>query len=77
MLRVASTNGLRPAADLGSLILSLEKAFDGLDNYEERIVTAEDIIICEETFWIQILEVERAPCLPLLPASGQSRGVRH
>ena len=48
ILRVASTNGLRPAADLGSLILSLEKAFDGLDNCEERIVTAEVIIICEE-----------------------------
>ena len=45
---MASTNGLRPAADLGSLILSLEKAFDGLDNCEERIVTAEDIIIYEE-----------------------------
>ena len=45
---MASTNGLRPAADLGSLILSLEKAFDGLDNCEERIVTAEVIIICEE-----------------------------
>ena len=48
MLRVASTNGVRPAADLGSLILSLKKAFDGLDNCEERIVTAEDIIIREE-----------------------------
>ena len=48
MLRVESTNDLRPAADLGSLILSLEMVFDGLDSCEERIVTAEEIIIYEE-----------------------------
>jgi len=44
MLRVAVSNGLRPAASIGELIRDLGRVFDGLDNAEERIITAEDII---------------------------------
>ena len=55
MLRVAVSNGLRPAASLGELIRSLVRVFDGLDNAEERILTAEDIIsyepVSEDTAW--------------------------
>ena len=57
MLRVAVSNGLRPAASLGELIRSLVRVFDGLDNAEERMITAEDIIsyepVSEDTAWSQ------------------------
>ena len=48
MLRVAVSNGLRPATSLGELIRSIERAFDGLDNAEERIITADDLILYEQ-----------------------------
>ena len=57
MLRVAVSNGLCPAASLGELIRSLERAFEGLDNAGERIITAEDLIPYEQidgdTAWLK------------------------
>ena len=55
--RVAVSNGLRPATSLGKLTRSLERAFEGLDNAGERIVTAEDLIpyeqVGDDTAWLK------------------------
>ena len=48
MLRVALSNGLRPAANRREPIRALERAFDGLDNAEERVINSKDIMSYEQ-----------------------------